>query len=90
MAADRKVVVWSKQGCHFCNEVKEYLEKHQIPYENISVDGNDSLRDVLQAKYSIRHVPVVEVGTGTSYVAWVDLQLGRLESLLAVTATEKA
>ncbi len=60
------------------------LGTHNIAFENISVDGNDTLRDVLEVKYGIRHVPVVEVGTGdgSSYAGWTNLKLDELETLL--------
>lgn len=61
MADVRKVVVWSKEGCRFCQEVKNYLSERQIDFEDINVTNNDSLRDVLEVKYGIRHVPVVEI-----------------------------
>lgn len=86
MSSAKKVVVWSKTGCHYCAEVKTLLDSKQIAYENISVDGNDGLRDVLQVKYGVRHVPVVEVELDGErrYVGWTDLELSRLEELLQV------
>ncbi|MBJ6363730.1 glutaredoxin family protein [Paenibacillus sp. GCM10012307] len=84
MSATKKVVLWSKTGCHYCAGVKDLLSNHNIAYENISVDGNDVLRDVLEVKYGVRHVPVVEVGSadGSSYVGWTNLNLEELETLL--------
>jgi glutaredoxin 3 len=84
MSVAKKVVLWSKTGCHYCGEVRTLLDNKEIAYENISVDGNDALRDVLEVKYGVRHVPVVEVslaGDG-SYAGWTDLELSHLEALL--------
>ncbi|WP_145543235.1 MULTISPECIES: glutaredoxin domain-containing protein [Virgibacillus] len=30
MAKDVSIVVWSKQGCSFCNDVKAYLEEKTL------------------------------------------------------------
>jgi len=82
MSTNNKVIVWSKTGCHHCEKVKELLAANGVPYENISVDGNEALRNVLDVKYGIRHVPVVEVGGNGRYEAWTNLELDQLESLV--------
>ncbi|HHQ0531989.1 TPA: glutaredoxin family protein [Listeria monocytogenes] len=56
------VVVWSKVGCHYCKDVKDYLTEQKIVFQDIDVTDHDYLREVLQAKYGIRYVPVVEIG----------------------------
>lgn len=81
-ANNGKIVVWSKTGCHFCQEIKTYLETNGYEYSNLEVAGNDVLRDVLDAKYGIRHVPVVEVGHGATYTALLEADLEKLQQLL--------
>lgn len=88
MPSSTTVVLWSKEGCHFCGEVKSYLESKNQPYQNIEVSGNDILRDVLELKYGIRHVPVVEVGRGGVYEALLEPDLAKLEKLLAAAGEE--
>ena len=78
----KKVVLWSKTGCHFCGEVKAFLTSRNQPFENIEVEGNDVLRDVLEAKYGIRHVPVIEVGGEGKYEALLEPDLEKLAALL--------
>ncbi|MGF9642166.1 MULTISPECIES: glutaredoxin family protein [Paenibacillus] len=82
MSSKPKVVLWSKTGCHFCGEIKTYLESQNQPYENIQVDGNDALRDVLETKYGIRYVPVVEVGGDNKYEALLNPDLEELGKVL--------
>ncbi|GGJ07176.1 glutaredoxin family protein [Paenibacillus hunanensis] len=77
------VIVWSKTGCHFCQEIKTYLETNGYAYTNLEVAGHDELRDILEAKYGIRHVPVVEVGQGATYTALLEPDLEKLRHLLA-------
>lgn len=79
----KKVVIWSKPGCHYCGIVKNYLEENNHPYENIDIEGKDYLRDVLEAKYGIRHVPVVEIGGEGTFTAVTDWDLDKIEQLLA-------
>ncbi|CAI6083137.1 hypothetical protein PAECIP112173_03804 [Paenibacillus sp. JJ-100] len=82
MSSSKKVVLWSKTGCHFCGEVKAFLTEHNQPFENIEVQGNDVLRDVLEVKYGIRHVPVIEVGANGKYEALLEPDLEKLVELL--------
>ncbi|WP_322922368.1 glutaredoxin family protein [Paenibacillus campi] len=77
-----RIIVWSKTGCHFCQEIKTYLETNGYVYTNLEVAGHDELRDILEAKYGIRHVPVVEVGHGATYTALLEPDLEKLQHLL--------
>jgi len=80
------IILWSKTGCHFCQEIKQYLELHDHHYINLDVADNDGLRDVLEAKYGIRHVPVVEVGRNGTYTAFLETDLEGLAHVLAQEA----
>ncbi|SFJ77118.1 glutaredoxin family protein [Thermoflavimicrobium dichotomicum] len=83
MSASKKVVLWSRSGCHYCAEVKAFLEANNYPYENLDVEGKDVLRDVLEVKYGIRHVPVIEVGSKGTFEAVLEPDLDRLKALLS-------
>lgn len=67
MEKNVSVIVWSKEGCHYCGEVKQYLQEQGIEYETIDVTNHDERRDILEIKYGVRHVPVVEIGQGEVY-----------------------
>ncbi len=66
MSHEVNVVVWSKQGCSYCDEVKGYLREKAVAYETIDVTERDEMRDVLQAKYGIRHVPSLKSAAVTA------------------------
>lgn len=77
-----QVIVWSKDGCSYCEEVKTYLQQKQIDYRVVDVTNNDSYRDILDIKYGIRYVPVVEIGQNNSYVGVTELGIEQLEKAL--------
>ncbi len=79
---EKKVVVWGREGCSYCENVKAILETNNQPYEWINVAGKDVLRDVLEVKYGTRLIPLVEIGGEGKYEALLYNQLDRLESLL--------
>ncbi|MDI2589479.1 glutaredoxin family protein [Psychrobacillus sp. NEAU-3TGS] len=82
MAQNLSVVVWSKEGCSYCNEVKKYLAEQNIPYKTVDVTNHDEFRDILETKYNVRHVPVVEIGEGNTYKAVTEVGLEHLKVAL--------
>ena len=85
-----QVIVWSKDGCSYCEEVKTYLQQNQIDYRVVDVTNNDSYRDILDIKYGIRYVPVVEIGQDNSYVGVTELGIEHLEKALKAYQEVKA
>lgn len=86
--ANLKVVVWAKQGCSYCGEVKSYLETQAIDYQTIDVTKHDEYRDILEAKYGIRYVPVVEIGEGNTFTAVTELGVEHLKNALEKYSNE--
>jgi glutaredoxin len=80
--ADKKLILWNRAGCQACQALKSQLAEHGIAYVSIDVEGKDVLRDVLEAKYGIRHVPVAEIGAGDVYEAVTDGSFERIRALL--------
>ncbi|MFJ7827925.1 glutaredoxin family protein [Psychrobacillus sp. NPDC096623] len=83
MAQDISVVVWSKQGCSYCNEVKEYLAEQNMEYKTVDVTNHDDYRDILHTKYGVRHVPVVEIGQNNVYEGVTEVGIEHLIAALA-------
>ncbi|WP_285844668.1 glutaredoxin family protein [Oceanobacillus profundus] len=79
---DLNVVVWSKQGCSYCAEVKQYLNEKGITYKDIDVTDHDDRRDILEVKYGVRHVPVVEIGQENQYEAITEIGVQYIEKAL--------
>ncbi|MER0466899.1 glutaredoxin family protein [Bacillus cabrialesii subsp. cabrialesii] len=83
------IVVWSKKGCSYCKEVKNYLDEKGVAFQNIDVSEKEELRDILQAKYGIRHVPVVEIGSSNQYQGITEIGIEHLDRALAMYAQIK-
>lgn len=80
--SEKKVVLWNRAGCEACQQLKAQLVENGINYVSIDVEGKNELRDVLEAKYGIRHVPVAEIGKGDNYEAVTDGSFDRIYALL--------
>lgn len=79
------IIVWSKQGCSYCEEVKTYLHAEGIAYKTVDVTHNDAFRDILESKYGVRYVPVIEIGSSENsmYKAVTEIGLEHLKAALA-------
>ncbi|MFB6466972.1 glutaredoxin family protein [Cytobacillus sp. Hz8] len=82
MGKPLSVVVWSKEGCHYCAEVKAFLEEKEIPYQTVDVTYHDEFRDILEIKYGVRYVPVVEIGNGETYRGVTEIGVEHLQRAL--------
>lgn len=82
MTQQLSIVVWAKEGCSYCNEVKTYLTEQQLPFQVVDVTNHDDYRDILQTKYGVRHVPVVEVGSNNQYVGITQVGLEHLQKAI--------
>lgn len=89
MSKDLSVVVWSKEGCSYCVEVKNYLEGKGIQYRTVDVTNHNEYRDILEIKYGVRHVPVVEIGKGDVYEGVTNVGIEHLERALERGVNEK-
>ncbi len=82
MGKPLSVVLWSKEGCSYCDEVKQFFKENKIQYQTIDVTNHDDRRDILETKYNIRHVPIVEIGNGSVYTAVTDVGIEYLRDAL--------
>ncbi len=80
-----KVTVYTKQNCPFCVRAKRLLDKKGVPYEEISVEGNDALRTWLVEHTGQMTVPQIFAGDrslgGFSDLAALDGE-GKLDPIL--------
>lgn len=60
------IILWAKEGCHYCQTLKEYFAREQLTYRLIDVTHQDAFRSILQTKYGVSYVPVVEVAKENS------------------------
>lgn len=82
MGKGLSVIVWSKKGCHYCSEVKDFLDEKKISYQTVDITNHDEYRDILELKYGVRHVPVVEIGRDEVYEGVTKVGLEHLENVL--------
>lgn len=80
--ANKAIIVWSKVGCSYCKDVKDYLQQQNLAYKEIDVTEHDEFRDILDVKYGVRHVPVVEIGDENNYQAITEVGLEFLKKAL--------
>ena len=57
--------VYTQPSCGYCAELKDYLRKHDIPYEEKDITKDRSAFDDLVHKYKIRATPLIVHGEKT-------------------------
>lgn len=82
MSKSLDIIVWSKQGCSYCAELKAYLEKEGLPYKTVDVTEHDEFRDILDVKYGVRYVPVVEIGSNNTFRGVTELGVEHLQKAI--------
>ncbi len=79
------VKLYTKSACPYCVRAKDLFTRLGVPFEEISVDGNDALREEIRERYDWPTVPVVVIGGrcvgGYTDVARLDAS-GELAKLL--------
>jgi glutaredoxin len=61
-----KIVLYSRQGCHLCDDAALLLKRHRLTFETVDIDADEGLR----ARYN-ECVPVVVVdGKETHVFPW--------------------
>ena len=80
-----KITVYTKQNCPFCVRAKRLLDRKGVAYEEISVEGDDTLRAWLVKQSGQMTVPQIFAGErslgGFSDVSALDGE-GKLDPIL--------
>jgi glutaredoxin 3 len=59
----KKITVYSAGYCPYCTQAKRLLTELKLTFEDISLDGNDELREKLSAENGgYRTVPMIFIG----------------------------
>lgn len=83
----KKVIVYTTNTCPYCVRAKSLLKKKDIPFEEVNVENDESLRNAMIAKAGgKRTVPQIFIGDyhvgGCDDLYEFD-SLGKLDELMA-------
>jgi glutaredoxin-like YruB-family protein len=79
MVVMKKVTIYSQPTCPSCNQVKAYLDRKGVHYEDKNVKKDKRAMDEMVRKYGIRVTPVVVIGDRVM----VGFNVPKLEKFLA-------
>ena len=57
-----KIIVWTKLGCGWCDEVIDLLQSRKLPFEERVVTGNRAAYQEMIEKSGQSLAPVVQIG----------------------------
>lgn len=83
-----KVTIYTTRFCPFCVRAKHLLERKQVAYDEVPVDGRSDLRQELLSRTGQRTVP--QIWVGETHVGGCDELFalergGKLDRLLAAS-----
>jgi len=52
-----ELIVYSAPWCHDCREAKRFLDKHQIPYQEINIDKSPGAAEEVIRRTGKRAIP---------------------------------
>jgi glutaredoxin-like protein NrdH len=56
-----QAIIYTSTTCHFCKQVKNYMDAHRISYEERNIDENPAYGEEL-ARLGIMSVPLTLIG----------------------------
>lgn len=56
-----KLTVYSKNNCPFCVQAKNFLSKHDIPFDEVNIEHDDTARTMI-VEQGLRTVPQIFLG----------------------------
>jgi glutaredoxin-like YruB-family protein len=59
------LIIYTQPTCGYCKELKEFLDKNSIAYEDRDITKDRSAWDELVNKYKVRATPLVVLGDKT-------------------------
>ncbi|GLF89212.1 glutaredoxin [Bacillus australimaris] len=84
MSNNQKIILWSKNGCSYCKDIQSYFNEQHIPFSTIDVTEHDDYRNILEEKYGVRYVPVVEISHDSNvYQALLNPDIDTLRKALS-------
>ncbi|MEM2874274.1 MAG: glutaredoxin family protein [Candidatus Nanoarchaeia archaeon] len=57
----KKVKIYSTPYCTYCKMVKEFLERHKVPYKEVDVSEDEDELQKMVEKSGQMAVPVIEI-----------------------------
>ncbi len=75
--AVKSVVVYTTPTCTYCNSIKSYLRKHQIPFREVDISKDQKQAEALVKQTGQQGVPQTNIN-GTFVVGFDTMKLNRL------------
>jgi glutaredoxin len=62
-----QVILYSRPGCHLCDEARTMLESERVSYEEIDIDRDDAL-----IKRYLERIPVISIDGDEAFELVID------------------
>jgi len=68
---DKEIITFTLEGCRYCIELEEKLDKKGIKYKNIDVSKNKEIGDMIEGTYKCTKYPMVVFHSPNRSLIWL-------------------
>ena len=79
---DKNVTIYSTPTCHFCHQLKDFLNEHNVPFTDYDVSADPEKRQEMMEKTGQMGVPVSVIGDEIV----IGFDQDKISSLLGISA----
>jgi glutaredoxin len=67
----KEIIIFTIEGCEYCNKLKEGLDEKGIKYKNMDVSRNDEMGDMIESTYKCDKYPMVILHSHSRSLIWL-------------------
>jgi len=71
MEMDKEIIAFTLEGCKYCSELEEKLEREGIRYRNMDVNRNSEIGNMIESTYKCTKYPIVIFHSPDRSLIWV-------------------
>lgn len=68
---EKEIIIFTLEGCKYCEELKEKLKNERLKYKNIDVDKNEEIGTMIENTYKCTKYPIVVFHSLNRSLIWV-------------------
>ena len=67
----KEVIIFTIEGCRYCEELKNKLDKEEIGYRNVNISRNGGVGDMIESTYKCTKYPMVALHSVDRSIIWL-------------------
>lgn len=69
--SNKEIITFTIEGCRYCEELENGLDREGIKYKHINVSRNDEIGDMIEGTYKCTRYPMVVLHSPNRSLIWL-------------------